>query len=252
MTSSAPLAERATTLLALHRPGDPVVLPTVWDAWTAALATDAGFAGLTVGSHPVADSIGRADNEGMTFDELLTRLRQIIPATSLPVSVDVESGYGLEPARLVEGLLEVGAVGLNIEDTVHSQGGRRREPQEHADLVAGLRAAADAASVELVINARTDVLLRVEPTPERVADAIDRLRRAADAGASVLYPVGVHPDAVWQQLVAELPLPLNAIGHPADDDLAAFAALGVARISFGPRWQAALTEASRALLARWR
>lgn len=250
MTTS--LADRAATLLALHRPGDPVVLPTVWDAWTAALATGAGFAGLTVGSHPVADSIGRADNEGMAFDELLTRLRQILPATDLPVSVDVESGYGLEPVRIVEGLLEVGAVGLNIEDTVHGEGGRRRTPQEHADLVAGLRAAADAAGVDLVINARTDVLLRVETTPERVDDAIDRLRRAADAGARVLYPVGVHPPEVWQRLVAELPLPLNAIAHPADDDLAAFAALGVGRISFGPRWQAALSDTSRALLARWR
>jgi hypothetical protein len=63
-------AQRAAALLELHRPGDPVVLPTVWDAWSARLAVDAGFAALTVGSHPVAESIGKADNEGMTFDDL--------------------------------------------------------------------------------------------------------------------------------------------------------------------------------------
>jgi 2-methylisocitrate lyase-like PEP mutase family enzyme len=246
------LSARADALLALHRPGDPVVLPTVWDAWSASLAAEAGFAGLTVGSHPVAESVGRADNEGMTFEELLTRLRQIIPAVDVPVSVDIESGYGQEPARLIEGLLEVGAVGLNLEDTVHSQGGRRREPQEHADLVGALRAVADESGVHVVINARTDVLLRVETTPERVADAIDRLGRAAKAGADVLYPVGVHPDEVWQQLVASLPLPLNAIAHPADDDLAHFKGPGIGRISFGPRLQAALTDQARTLLTAWR
>ena len=68
------LADRAAVLLALHQPGNPVILPTVWDAWSAKLAVDAGFAALTVGSHPVADSIGKPDNEGMTFDDLLTRV----------------------------------------------------------------------------------------------------------------------------------------------------------------------------------
>src|SRR5690606_39926257 len=104
------LEHKAKELLALHRPGDPVVLPTVWDAWSADLAVRAGFTALTMGSHPVADSIGRADNEGMTFTELLTRVRQVTSAVDVPVSVDVESGYALAPAQLVDGLLEAGAV----------------------------------------------------------------------------------------------------------------------------------------------
>ncbi|HEY9267713.1 MAG TPA: isocitrate lyase/phosphoenolpyruvate mutase family protein, partial [Mycobacterium sp.] len=128
------LKGRAETLLALHRPGDPVILPTVWDAWSARLAVDAGFAALTVGSHPVADSVGKPDNEGMTFDDLLTRVAQITAAVDVPISVDIESGYGEDPARLIEGLLSVGAVGLNIEDTVHSEGGRLRSADEHAEL----------------------------------------------------------------------------------------------------------------------
>ncbi|MEW5812147.1 MAG: isocitrate lyase/phosphoenolpyruvate mutase family protein [Actinomycetota bacterium] len=247
------LKSRAETLLALHRPGDPVVLPTVWDAWSARLAEGAGFAALTVGSHPVADSVGKADNEGMTFDDLITRVAQITAATDLPVSVDIESGYGEAPARLIEGLLGVGAVGLNIEDTVHSEGGRLRSPEEHAELVGALRAAADATGVHVVINARTDLFLRQDgDESDRVDRAIARLRLAADAGADVLYPVGLHAPETMQRLTAELPLPVNAIGAPDKADRASYGPLGVARISFGPFWQAALAERSKELLARWR
>jgi 2-methylisocitrate lyase-like PEP mutase family enzyme len=245
-------ADRAATLLSLHRPGDPVVLPTVWDAWSAKLAAEAGFAALTVGSHPVADSVGRADNEGMTFDELITRVAQITAATDLPVSVDIESGYGETPARLIEGLLSVGAVGLNIEDTVHSEGGRLRSASEHAELVGALRAAADAAGVHVVVNARTDLFLRQDgEESDRVDRAIARLTGAAEAGADVLYPVGLHTPDVMTRLTGELPLPVNAIAAPDQADPASYGPLGVARISFGPFWQAALTARSKEILARW-
>ena len=154
------LEKKAKIFLELHQPGNPAVLPTVWDAWSANLAVSAGFSALTLGSHPVSDSIGRSDGEGMTFLELLTRVRQVTDAVTVPVSVDIEAGYGLEPAQLIEGLLEAGAVGLNIEDTVHSEGRRLRTPEEHADFVRGLRDFADAAGVHVVVNARTDLFLR--------------------------------------------------------------------------------------------
>ena len=98
----------------------------------------------------------------MSFDDVLTRRRlaQITAAVDVPVSVDIESGYGQPAARLIEGLLSVGAVGLNIEDTVHSEGKRLRSAGEHAELVGALRSAADAAGVHVVINARTDLFLR--------------------------------------------------------------------------------------------
>ncbi|AFM15075.1 PEP phosphonomutase-like enzyme [Mycolicibacterium chubuense NBB4] len=247
------LTTRAQKLLALHQPGDPVVLPTVWDAWSARLAADAGFAALTVGSHPVADSVGKPDNEGMTFDDLLTRVAQITAAVDLPVSVDIESGYAETPARLIEGLLSVGAVGLNIEDTVHSEGGRLRSADEHAELVGALRAAADASDVHVVVNARTDLFLRKDgDDSDRVDRAIARLRQAADAGADVLYPVGFHDPDTLRRLTSELPLPVNAIAAPDKDDPASYGPLGVARISFGPRWQAALAERAKEILARWR
>ncbi|MGA5462172.1 isocitrate lyase/PEP mutase family protein [Mycobacterium sp. NPDC050041] len=247
------LKTRADELLALHRPGDPVVLPTVWDAWSAKLAVDAGFAALTVGSHPVADSIGRADNEGMTFDELLTRVAQITDAVDVPVSVDIESGYGEAPTRLIEGLLGVGAVGLNIEDTVHAEGGRLRSSADHAELVGALRRAADDAGVHVVVNARTDLFLRKDgDDADRVDRAVARLTEAAQAGADVLYPVGRHDADTLRRLTAELPLPINAIGLPDEDDPASFGPLGVARISFGPFLQFALAKRATELLDRWK
>ena len=247
MSSNQVLADRAASLLALHQPGNPVILPTVWDAWSAKLAVDAGFSALTVGSHPVADSIGKPDNEGMTFDDLLTRVAQITAAVDVPVSVDIESGYGEAPARLIEGLLDVGAVGFNIEDTVHSEGGRLRSSAEHAELVGALRAAADAAGVHVVINARTDLFIRDDgDEADRVDRAIARLTEAAQAGADVLYPVGRHDPDTLRRLATELPLPINAIALPDQSDPASFGPLGVARISFGPFLQAALaTRAKR-------
>ena len=246
------LADRAAVLLALHQQGNPVILPTVWDAWSAKLAVEAGFAALTVGSHPVADSIGKPDNEGMTFDDLLTRVRQITYAVDFPVSVDIESGYGEAPDRLIEGLLDAGAVGLNIEDTVHSEGGRLRSASEHAELVGALRAAADAAGVHVVINARTDLFIRQDgDAADRVDRAIARLNESARAGADVLYPVGRHDPDTLRRLATELPLPINAIALPDQSDPASFGPLGVARISFGPFLQAALATRAREILGRW-
>jgi 2-methylisocitrate lyase-like PEP mutase family enzyme len=250
--SNEVLQERAATLKALHVPGDPVILPTVWDAWSAKLAVDAGFAALTVGSHPVADSVGKVDGEGMSFDDLLTRVAQITGAVDVPLSVDIESGYGETPQRLIEGLLSVSAVGLNIEDTVHKEGKRLRSPEEHAALVGELRKASDAAGVHVVINARTDLFLRNDgDDTDRVDRAIARLKLAADAGADSLYPVGRHDAETTRRLTSELPLPVNAIALPDQDDPASFGPLGIARVSFGPFFQRALSSRAEELLARW-
>ena len=250
--SNQVLKERAEALLALHQPGNPVVLPTVWDAWSARLAVDAGFVALTVGSHPMADSVGKADQEGMTFDDVVTRVEQITAAVDVPVSVDIESGYGESPTRLITGLLDAGAVGLNIEDTVYSEGGRLRSSSEHAELVGALRKAADATGVHVVINARTDLFIRQDgDESDRVDRAIARLNEAAAAGADSLYPVARHDPDTLRRLATELPLPINAIALPDQDDPASFGPLGVGRISFGPFLQGALSVRAKEILARW-
>ncbi|BBZ20248.1 isocitrate lyase/PEP mutase family protein [Mycolicibacterium gadium] len=246
------LKERADSLLALHQPGNPVVLPTVWDAWSAKLAVDAGFAALTVGSHPMADSIGKEDGEVMSFDDVVTRVAQITAAVGVPISVDIESGYGESPSRLINGLLEAGAVGLNIEDTVHKEGKRLRSSGEHAELVGALRKAADDAGVHVVLNARTDLFLRQDgDESDRVQRAIARLEEAAAAGADSLYPVGRHDPETMRRLTSELPLPVNAIALPEADDPASFGPLGVGRISFGPFLQRALSVHATEILQRW-
>lgn len=247
------LQDRATALLALHQPGNPVVLPTVWDAWSAKTAVEAGFEALTLGSHPVADSVGKADAEGMSYDDLTARVAQISSAVDVPISVDIESGYGETPQRLIDGLLAAGAVGLNIEDTVHKEGKRLRTPEEHAALVGELRKAADAAGVHVVINARTDLFIREDGAEaDRVERAVARLKLAAESGADCLYPVGRHDPETMRRLTSELPLPVNAIAIPESDDPASFGPLGVGRISFGPFLQRALTVTANEILVRWR
>jgi 2-methylisocitrate lyase-like PEP mutase family enzyme len=168
------------------------------------------------------------------------------------VSVDIESGYAEAPTRLIDGLLGAVAVGLNIEDTVHSEGGRLRSSAEHAELVRALRAAADGAGVHMVINARTDLFLRQDgDEADRVDRAIARLSEAAQAGADVLYPVGRHDPDTLRRLTSELSLPVNAIALPDQSDPASFGPLGVGRISFGPFLQAALSGRAKEILARW-
>ncbi|HEU4362596.1 MAG TPA: isocitrate lyase/phosphoenolpyruvate mutase family protein [Mycobacterium sp.] len=252
MTSHEVLGQRAATLLALHQPGNPVILPTVWDVWSAKLAVAAGFQALTIGSKPVAESMGKSDGEGMTLRDVLARVRQITAAVDVPVSVDIESGYNETPVRLIEGLLESGAVGLNIEDTVHSQDKRLRSATEHAEFVGQLRAAADTAGTHVVINARTDLFIRKDgDDADRIDRAVARLKEAAAAGADVLYPVGRHDPETLRRLAAELPLPVNALSAPDSDDPALFGQLGIARVSFGPLLQVALGKCANEIFGRW-
>ena len=128
---------------------------------------------------------------------------------------------------------------------------RSRTSAEHAELVGALRAAADAAGVHLVLNARTDLFFRQDgDESDRIDRAVARLSEAAEAGADVLYPVGRHDPDTMRRLTSELPQPVNAIGLPDNDDPASFGPLGVARISFGPFLQWALSERVKELLAR--
>jgi 2-methylisocitrate lyase-like PEP mutase family enzyme len=247
------LDEKALAFLALHVPGDPLVAPSVWDPWSAEIAAGEGFAALTVGSHPAAAALGRGDGEQVTLHAMLAQVGLIAAAVDVPVSADLESGYGAEPSRIVEGLLEAGAIGLNIEDTVHSEGGRLRDAAEHAEYVAGLRAAADDAGVHVVVNARTDLLMdEIGPADLRVDTVIERLRLCADAGADVLYPICFASAADGRRLVEELPLPVNALGRPGVDTRSGLASIGVGRVSFGPYLQDVLAAAAKDALASWR
>lgn len=248
---------RAAALAALHESGEMVVLPTVWDTWSARVAADAGFAGLTVGSHPVADAIGSADGENMDFSEYLEVVKRISDAVDLPVSADVESGYGLEPAELISRLLEAGAVGANIEDVVHKEDKRIRDRQEHADYIAGARRAADDAGVQFVINGRTDaVKLGADVFADPLQEARDRITLMEQAGARAVYPVGLSTADQVTRLVGAVSIPVNVTAHPVKGhgagDMAALKSLGVRRVTFGPLWQMWLSEVSAEQLSAWK
>ena len=253
MTASEKTTAQAQEFARLHRDHTPLVLPTVWDVWSARLAVDAGFEALTIGSHPLANSLGADDNEGMSFTQVLDAVRPIIMAAAVPVSVDLEAGYGESPADLIAGLIDAGGVGLNVEDTVHSDGGRVRTADEHAAYIADLRAAADDAGAPIWINGRTDLFAHADDPSAVLDEAIDRLRKLVAAGADSVYPVKIQDsDELLSAVVAAIEVPVNSTAHPVKHDLDRFRRLGVGRITFGPLFQAALSDSAGDMLLRWR
>lgn len=246
-------AVRAERLKQLHADQRPLVLPTVWDVWSARTAADAGFAALTIGSHPLADSRGAEDHEGQTFDEVLGAVRPIIAAVDVPVSVDLEAGYAQTPADLIAGLIDAGGAGLNLEDTVHSEDGRVRSTQEHAAYIAGLRAAADDAGVPVWVNARTDLFLHADDRAAVLDETIERLHALVAAGADSVYPVRIQDDDdLITAVVDAVRVPVNCTAHPVKHDLDRFARLGVGRITYGPLLQQAMTDAMTEMTSAWR
>ncbi|KUJ66954.1 carboxyvinyl-carboxyphosphonate phosphorylmutase [Streptomyces albus subsp. albus] len=236
------------TFRALHRdrePGDPLVLPGPWDAAGARILADAGFPALATPSAGVSASLGYPDGGGTPPDEMFAAVARIVRAVDIPVSADIEDGYGLPPAELVERLLATGAVGCNLEDTDLATK-RLKDPRRHADWLAEVRAAAGG---RLFLNARVDTFLRGETDPQA---AIDRARLYIAAGADCVYPIAAPPELI-PHLTAEIPAPLNAACAPDPADIARLGALGATRITFGPglhrRTMAALTKTATALRA---
>lgn len=246
----------AQKLADLHESGSTVVLPTVWDTFSAKIAVEAGFSALTIGSHPVAEAIGSADGEQMDLKQYLEHSQRIIEAAGVPVSVDVESGYGLPASELIGRLLDIGAAGANIEDVVHREGKRVREAEEHADYIAAARQEADAAGVAFVINGRTDALkLGTSVFADPVAEAVTRVKLMEQAGARSVYPVALSSAEQVSELVAAVNIPVNVTAHPVNGhavgQLAQLTELGVRRVSFGPLWQMWLAQASAPVLEQW-
>ncbi|KAB1913704.1 isocitrate lyase/phosphoenolpyruvate mutase family protein [Micromonospora sp. AMSO31t] len=243
------LSRRATALRAWHRPGDPLILPNAWDAGSARAVVAAGFPAVATSSAAVAEALGHADGEATPVAEMFAAVARIAAAVPVPVTADLERGYGLRPAELVDRLLAAGVVGCNIEDS-DPRTGELYDVEEQADLLAGIRAAAGAAGVDLVLNARVDVHLRAYgPEPGRLAEAVRRARRYRAAGADSVYPILLADPAQIHDLVAEVDAPVNILARPGAPAAGELAALGVARISFGSGVYAAARARAADLLA---
>lgn len=219
----------AAALRALHHgPGLPLVLPGPWDAASAQVFADAGFPALATPSAGVAACLGYEDGR-TPADEMFAAVTRIVRAVGIPVSADVEAGYGLSAKELVGRLADAGAVGCNLEDTDHATGALR-DAQEQADWLARVRAEAGG---ELVINARIDTYLRGVPD---MAETVRRGRLYAEAGADCVYPFGAPPEQL-ADLAAAIGLPVNAAALPNGPGPRELGALGAARITFGPGLQ---------------
>lgn len=212
----------------LHKgrlPDDPLVLPGPWDAVSARVFEKAGFPALATPSAGVALSLGYADGE-VPADEMFAAVARVVRAVDVPVSADVEGGYGLAPQELVERLLETGAVGCNLED---SNGGVLKDPREHAEWLAEVRYAA---GDQLFVNARIDTFACGDADPER---AIERAALYVAAGADCVYPIGA-PAGVLPLLRSGIQGPVNAHGRPDGEGPSPteLGELGATRVTFGP------------------
>lgn len=232
----------ADVLRALHHgraAGDPLVLPGPWDAASARVFADAGFPALATPSAGISASLGYEDGEGTPAGEMFAAIRRITRAVDVPVTADIEAGYGLPAAELVERLLEAGAAGCNLEDSDPASAALV-DTERQADRLAAVRAAAGPA---LVINARIDTYLRGERTP---AAAVERGLRYAAAGADCVYPI-LAPATHLATIAEAVGVPVNALCKPGTPSPRELGVLGAARVTFGGGLQAEALEAVRAM-----
>jgi 2-methylisocitrate lyase-like PEP mutase family enzyme len=234
----AGLESRCDLLRSLHRPGDPLLLPNVWDVATAKAVVAAGFPVVATTSWGVAETLGYEDDERAPADEMLAAAARIARSVEVPVTVDAEAGYGIEPGELVRALRSVGAAGCNLEDTDHTDG-TLRDADRHAEWLRAVRQAAADEGYPLVINARVDVFLWpyvADPGPgtqdELVPEALRRASAYLEAGADCVYPICLWETAPLRRFMAEIAGPVNITRMSEGLAVAELAELGVVRVSW--------------------
>jgi 2-methylisocitrate lyase-like PEP mutase family enzyme len=222
----------ATAFGARHRAARPFVLPNVWDAMSARIFAEAGFEALATTSGGVAWALGWPDGEVAPWEEVVAATGRIVRAARLPVTADIETGYGETPAEVgghVAEIIDTGVVGVNLED---SRKGSLRATADAAARIAAARSAADDAGIPIVINARCDEFLRQKGDgDESFASATDRCREYIAAGADCVYPIGLRDPAVIEAFAKAVDAPVNITGRPGMPGAVALGRMGVARIT---------------------
>jgi 2-methylisocitrate lyase-like PEP mutase family enzyme len=225
------LAERADALRRLHTGPRPLVLPNAWDVAGARLVVKAGFPVVATSSGAISATLGHEDNDSMPLDEAFGMIARIARSVPVPVTADVEAGYRLSPQDLVDRLRIAGAVGCNLEDTDHHGGAGLVDAGEHAERPRAVRQAATEAGVDIVLNARIDVLRLAGDRRELFEEAVRRARVYLQAGADCVFPIRLADDELIGEFVRRVEGPVNVVGAGAAP-LAQLAQLGVRRVSF--------------------
>lgn len=224
---------RAALFRSLHTADEPLILVNSWDAASARIVEAAGARAVATTSAGVAWSLGAPDGDALGRDAAVELVTRTVAAVSVPVTADIESGFGVTPqdvAATIRAVVAAGAVGVNIEDARHGGTGALREVDDQCARLSAARAAADHAGIPLYVNARVDTLLRgVGGVEETVARARAYLKAGADG---VFVPGVVDPDTI-AALVAAIPAPLNILAGPGAPSVGDLAKLGVARVSLG-------------------
>jgi len=230
-------AEKAKLFLALHQGPRILVLPNAWDVASACIFEDAGFPAIATTSSGIANSLGYPDGQIIRRDEMLEVVARIVRAVSVPVTADMEAGYGKTPedmAATARGVIEAGAVGLNLEDATGEGSGKLFEIAAQKEKIRSMIEAGKKEGVELVLNARTDIYLEEIGEPSTRAErAIERLNAYREAGAASLFAPGVQDAATIERLVRGVRGPLNILGRAGTPPVRELERLGVARVSVG-------------------
>ncbi len=231
---------KAQLLRKLHRGPRILVLPNAWDAASARIFEAAGFPAIATTSGGVSVALGFPDGENTPRDEMLAAIHRIARAVAVPVTADIEAGYGAKPkdvAATIKAVIAAGAVGINLEDTDRSSSRNPRKPlrdiDEQAERISAAREAGSKAGVPLVINARIDVYVRqVGEESERLEHSARRARAYFAAGADCVFPI-VAPAGAIAALARAIEGPINVMVGPGIPPIAGLERMGVARVSLG-------------------
>jgi 2-methylisocitrate lyase-like PEP mutase family enzyme len=226
-------AEKAALFLQMHHKGSTLLLPNAWDVASACVFEAAGFPAIGTTSAGVAFANGYPDGQQIRRDEMLAQIKRMVAAVDVPVSADIEAGYGPSPddvAATIKGVIDAGGAGVNLEDNNGMPNALYGiEAQEHR-----LKAARDTAGSALVINARIDTFLhQVGPEANRLEETLLRAKAYLAAGADCIFVPGVVDAPTIEKLVSQINAPLNIMAGPGAPSAPELFKLGVARVSVG-------------------